>query len=147
VDSGLSLRREDGLELSADPARIDLDRVHAWLANEAYWALGRDRDVVERSIAASLVAGVYDGAEQLAFARIVTDRATFAWLCDVFVDRSARGRGIGTWMVGALAQHLREFGIYRLLLATKDAHGVYASAGFTPLAVPSMYMECDTRNR
>jgi GNAT superfamily N-acetyltransferase len=145
VDGGLTRRRDDGLLLTTDPARIDLAKVHGWLSGESYWANGRDLATVGRSIAGSLVAGVYDGPSQLAFARVVTDRATFGWLCDVFVDESARGRGIGSWLVGALSEHLAGFGVYRLLLATKDAHDIYATAGFTPLPHPTDYMIRDTR--
>jgi GNAT superfamily N-acetyltransferase len=145
VDGGLTRRRDDGLVLSTDPARIDLAKVHGWLSGQSYWANGRDLATVGRSIAGSLVAGVYEGPSQLAFARVVTDRATFGWLCDVFVDEPARGRGIGTWLVAALSEHLAESGVYRLLLATRDAHDIYATVGFTPLPAPADYMIRDTR--
>jgi GNAT superfamily N-acetyltransferase len=133
----------DGYTLSSDPARLDVDRVHTWLSTDAYWALGRPRDVVERGFANSLPYGVYrpDGT-QVAVARVITDRATFAWLCDVYVDRAERGRGLGTWMVGAIVGHLREQGLTRrILLATADAHGVYSKLGFTPLVDPDRWME------
>ncbi len=139
----LHLRRDDGFEISSDPARLDLELVHRWLSTDAYWAMGRSRDVVERSVEASLTYGVYrpgDGA-QVAVARAITDGVTFAWLCDVYVDRGARGSGIGTWMVGAISDHLRSFGLKRILLATHDAHGVYAKIGFRPLAKPDQWME------
>jgi GNAT superfamily N-acetyltransferase len=116
--------------LSTDPARLDLDRVHAWLAS-AYWSPGVRRDVVERAFANSLSCGAYDpqGA-QLAVARVVTDQATFAWLCDVFVDEPARGRGIGRAMVRALIDDPRLQTLRRWCLATRTAHGVYAPLGF-----------------
>lgn len=139
--------RHDGYELSTDPSRIDVDRVHHWLSTDAYWALGRPRGVVERAIAGSLVFGVYrpgDG-EQVAFARVVTDEATFAWLCDVYVDRVARGIGLGTWLVGCVRDHLTTAGVRRILLATLDAHGVYEKLGFAPLAAPDRWMEFDRR--
>ena len=94
-------------------------------------------------MAGSLSYGVYrpgDG-EQVAVARAVTDGATFAWLCDVYVDPDARGTGVGTWMVDAISDHLRSFGVRRVLLATHDAHGVYAKVGFRPLAKPDQWME------
>jgi predicted GNAT family acetyltransferase len=141
------ISRHDGYELSTDPARVDVDRVHRWLSSDAYWAIGRPREVVQRAIAGSVVFGVYrlsDG-EQVAFARTVTDEATFAWLCDVYVDRSARGHGIGTWMVTCVRDHLVATGVKRVLLATLDAHGVYEKVGFTPLAVPDRWMEFDRR--
>jgi hypothetical protein len=89
--------RADGLTLDTDPARVNVDRVHHWLSTDAFWAIGRSRETVARTIDNSLVFGVYaaDG-EQLAFARVVTDFATFGWLCDVYVAREARGQGIGT---------------------------------------------------
>jgi GNAT superfamily N-acetyltransferase len=136
-------QRDDGYQLTTDPDRLDLRLVHDWLSTDAYWALGRRREVTDRSVAGSVVYGVYrpgDG-RQVAFARAVTDSATFAWLCDVYVDRAERGRGLGTWMVGAVRDHLAGLGVRRVLLATDDAHGVYARLGFTPLAEPGRWME------
>jgi GNAT superfamily N-acetyltransferase len=124
--------------------------VFRWLSVESYWAAGRPRDVVERSLAGSLCAGVYDsavpGSPQVALARAVTDDATFAWLCDVYVDEGARGRGIGTWLMRELVAELVDRrGIERLLLATRDAHQVYARVGFTALNRPERWMEVDQR--
>jgi len=143
-------RREDGLEICLGTSRVNVEMVHRWLAEDAYWALGRSRDLVERSLAGSLVAGVYDGpdagARQVALARVVTDDATFAWICDVYVERDFRGRGIGSWLSQALVEELMEHrGIRRLLLATRDAHAVYAKAGFEPLAGVWRWMEIDRR--
>lgn len=142
-----SLTRTDGHLLSTDPARLDLDRVHHWLSTDAYWALGRDRDTTVRAFEGSLPFGIYrpqDG-HQVAVARVVTDGATFAWLCDVYVDRSARGLGLGTWLAGAVRDHLADLGVRRILLSTKDAHEVYARIGFTPLDVPGRWMNLDQR--
>jgi GNAT superfamily N-acetyltransferase len=138
----LTITNADGYTLSTDPSRLDLDRVHTWLSTDAYWALGRPRDLVERAFASSLPFGVYrpDGT-QVAVARVVTDLATFAWLCDVYVDRAERGRGLGTWLVGAVRDELAALGVRRILLATNDAHDVYAKIGFTPLAEPDRWME------
>ncbi|MGW5660661.1 GNAT family N-acetyltransferase [Streptomyces sp. NPDC003758] len=132
----------DGYEFSADSARIDIDRTHRWLATDAYWAIDRPRDKHERAVANSLNFGVYDAVsgEQVAYARVVTDEASFAWLCDVYVDRSVRGKGIGTAMVGAVRDHLAPLGLRRVLLATSDAHGVYAKLGFEPLDRPDQWM-------
>ncbi|MFZ3556249.1 MULTISPECIES: GNAT family N-acetyltransferase [unclassified Streptomyces] len=132
----------DGYAISTDPARIDADRVHAWLSEDAYWALGRPRDKQDKAIAGSLNFGVHDTAsgEQVAYARVVTDEATFAWLCDVYVDRSVRGKGIGKAMVTAVRDHLRPLGIRRVLLATEDAHGVYEEVGFKALEQPERWM-------
>ena len=143
-------RREDGLEICLGTSRVNVEMVHRWLAEDAYWALGRSRDLVERSLAGSLVAGVYDGpdagARQVALARVVTDDATFAWICDVYVEPDFRGRGIGSWLSQALVEELMEHrGIRRLLLATRDAHAVYAKAGFEPLAGVWRWMEIDRR--
>lgn len=143
-------RRADGLEISLDLARVDVDRVHHWLSDESYWATGRSRDVVERSLAGSMVAGVYAGpdaaAELVAFARVVTDGATFAWICDVFVDEPWRGRGIASWLTAELVEELlARRQILRLLLATRDAHPVYAKAGFEPLEGAWRWMEIDHR--
>ncbi|MGC4745325.1 GNAT family N-acetyltransferase [Micromonospora sp. DT201] len=142
-----SLTRTDGHLLSTDPARLDLDLVHLWLSTDAYWALGRDRETVARAFAGSLPFGVYrpEDGRQVAVARVVTDGATFAWLCDVYVDRASRGRGLGGWLAGSIRDHLAELGVRRILLCTKDAHQVYARAGFTPLDVPERWMQLDQR--
>lgn len=132
----------EGYELSTDPGRLDLDRVHHWLSTDAYWALGRPREKLDRAIEGSLNFGVYETAsgEQVAYARVVTDRATFAWLCDVYVDPSVRGKGLGTAMVAAVRERLLPYGLRRLLLATHDAHGVYEKVGFTALERPEQWM-------
>ncbi|MFF9686690.1 GNAT family N-acetyltransferase [Streptomyces sp. NPDC014623] len=129
-------------EISHDPTRLDTARIHHWLSTDAYWALGRTREQQERAIAGSLNFGAYDLAsgEQAAYARVVTDRASFAWVCDVYVDRAARGHGLGTRLVTTVRDELAPLGVRRFLLATKDAHGVYAKLGFTPLAEPDMWM-------
>ena len=99
-------------------------------------------------MAGSAVYGLYRATDRqlVAFARAVTDGATFGWLCDVYVDRAERGRGLGTWLVGAARDHLTGLGVRRLVLATRDAHGVYAKLGFTPLARPEQWMELDRRS-
>jgi GNAT superfamily N-acetyltransferase len=132
----------EGYEISTDPRRIDAERVHGWLSTDAYWAIGRSREKQDRAIEESLNFGVYEtvSGEQAAYARIVTDRATFAWLCDVYVDPSVRGKGIGTALVGTVREHLRPYGIRRILLATQDAHGVYEKLGFAPLEKPDQWM-------
>lgn len=128
------------LEISTDPDRLDVDLVHAWLSTDAYWALGRTRDVVERSIAGSLTFGAYEGDQQVAFARVVTDGATFAWLCDVYVAPDRRGAGVGTTLLEAVTAHLAGLHLKRVVLATADAHGVYERFGFAPLAHPERWM-------
>jgi GNAT superfamily N-acetyltransferase len=142
---GLELRRDDGLVLSDDRARIDLPQVQAWLAS-SYWANDRSAEAIWRSIQNSESYGVYTPAgEQVALARVTTDFVSFAWLGDVFVDEAWRGKGIGRWLVGAIIEHLRRAGVLRFVLATRDAHGVYAALGFGPLRVPETWMEIDLR--
>jgi GNAT superfamily N-acetyltransferase len=137
-----TIKHPDGYIFSPDPALVDADLVYTWLTTDAYWALGRPREMVDKSFAGSLVFGVYrpEGG-QVAFARAVTDGATFAWLCDVYVDRAARGLGLGTWLVEQVRDELERRGVRRILLATLDAHAVYAKVGFTPLAEPDRWME------
>jgi GNAT superfamily N-acetyltransferase len=137
----------DGYVLTADPKRVDFARVHGWLAEESYWAAGRSYDLVARSIDGSLPYSVFtaDGSEQVAFARAVTDDATFAWICDVFVDREHRGHGLGQWVVDTIVADLSDRGILRFLLATRDAHEVYRRSGFEQLAGAQRFMEIDRR--
>lgn len=132
--------------LSEDPADLDLDRVVQWITTDAYWAKGRTPETVERSFANSVPVGLYapDGG-QVAVARIVSDRATFAWLCDVYVDPGHRGRGLGTTLAEWAVEWAGRQGIKRVVLATLDAHTVYAKAGFEPLSHPERWMNIDTR--
>ncbi len=118
--------------ISTDPARLDLDVVHGWLARESYWAAGIARDVVARSIAHSLPFGLYAPDGQVGFARVVTDRATFGYLADVFVLPAHRGRGLGVWLVETVLSHPELQGFRRWHLATRDAHGLYTRFGFVP---------------
>jgi GNAT superfamily N-acetyltransferase len=142
----MQIRRTDGYEIDTSPGRIEVDLVHRWLATDAYWALGRPEATMATAIANSVCYGVYDPAgNQVGFARAVTDHATFAWLCDVYVDREARGRGLGTWLAQSVVTDLHERGIERLVLATADAHGVYTKAGFAVMAEPHRWMEIDQR--
>ncbi len=138
-------RFRDGYVLTADPARVDVDLVHRWLSEESYWAAGREHAVVARSIAGSRPYSIWHDDTQVAFARAVTDGATFAWICDVFVSTAHRGRGLGQWLVDSLIEDLSAAGLQRFLLATRDAHEVYRRSGFEPLAGPERYMEIDRR--
>ena len=144
----LTDRRDDGFELSDDPARLDLDRVHHWLSTDTYWATGRPAEVVRAAVAGSLPFGIYrpgDG-RQVAFARVVTDGAVFAYPADVYVDRAYRGTGLGRWLVGTVRDHLAARGLRRFLLTTHDAQGVYAPLGFEHV-VPGRWMECSLQDR
>lgn len=131
--------------LSDDEALLDIPLIHSWLSLEAYWAMGRDIEVVERAFANSYPIGVYMDGEQVAIARIVSDTATFAWLCDVFVEKDFRGREIGTWLTEAVVEWSEKLGITRILLATRDAHDVYSRVGFKVLKNPERWMEIDRR--
>ncbi|MEP7764248.1 GNAT family N-acetyltransferase [Sanguibacter sp. 25GB23B1] len=131
----------EGFEISADPSRIDAALVHRWLSEDAYWAMGRSREKQDAAMAGSLSFGVYDAAgTQVGYARVVTDRATFAWLCDVYIAREARGNGLGTALAAAVRDHLQPFGVRRILLATGDAHAVYERVGFEPITTPEKWM-------
>ncbi|MEU3451467.1 GNAT family N-acetyltransferase [Streptomyces thermolilacinus] len=129
-------------EISTDPARLDRTRVHRWLSTDTYWARGRSREKQDRAVDGSLNFGAYDkrGGEMAAYARVVTDLATFAWLCDVYVEPAARGAGLGTALVAAVRDHLAPYGLSRVVLATEDAHGVYEKIGFRPLDDPRRWM-------
>ncbi|MEO5535796.1 MAG: GNAT family N-acetyltransferase [Pseudolysinimonas sp.] len=132
----------DDIRISDDPAELDRDRIYRWIGEQSYWAKGRARERQEAAIDGSWNFGAYDSTtgEQLGFARLVTDRATFAWLCDVFVDEGARGRRVGKSLMAAIAAALDELGMPRTMLATADAHGLYAQYGFEPLAEPERLM-------
>ncbi|KQN80076.1 GNAT family N-acetyltransferase [Sphingomonas sp. Leaf62] len=127
-------------DLSDDRNRLDIARIHGWLAS-SYWSPGIERERVERAIAGSQPIGAYRDGVQIGFARAITDRATFAWIADVFVDDRTRGQGIGRAMVGWFVDHPDLAGIRRIGLVTADAHGVYAKLGFQPLLRPDRYME------
>jgi GNAT superfamily N-acetyltransferase len=142
--TAVAVGRADGLIVSDDPARLDLDRIAGWLAT-SYWASQRPRGTIERSIAGSRCFGVYDDADQIGFARAVTDGATFCWIADVIVDEAYRGRGVGTWLVRVITEELAKDGVQRFVLATRDAHGVYERIGFSGLRIPEIWMEIDGR--
>ena len=129
------------IDLSDDRTRLDVARIHAWLAS-SYWSPGIGRALVERAIAGSHCLGAYDPDEgQLGFARAITDHATFAWIADVWVDEAARGRGLGRRLVGWFLDHPDFAGIRRVGLTTLDAHKVYEPLGFHAPLRPQNYME------
>jgi GNAT superfamily N-acetyltransferase len=132
--------RRGEYSISTERERLDLDIVHKFLSEEAYWSPGVPRDVVERSIENSLCFGLYHGAQQVGFARVVTDRATTAYLADVFVLSEHRGRGLGVWLVETVFSHPDLQGLRRFLLGTADAHALYERYGFRP-ADPTRMME------
>jgi len=115
--------------IDTDRERLNIDFVHNYLCNHSYWAQGRSREVVEKSIQHSLCFGLFDGEQQIGFARIVTDYSTFAWLCDVFIAEPHRGQGLGKWLVKSVISHPEMIPLKNILLATRDAHELYRKYG------------------
>jgi GNAT superfamily N-acetyltransferase len=131
-----------GYLLSDDRSRLNVDVIHRYLAEESYWARGATREIVECAVENSLCIGAYaNTGEQIGLIRAVTDYATFAWVCDVFVLDAHRRRGLAKAMVKAMLAHPRLSSLRRFTLGTRDAHGLYAQFGFTPLAAPERWME------
>jgi GNAT superfamily N-acetyltransferase len=128
-------------EISTDKTRLDLNVIHHFLAEEAYWSPGIPRAIVEKSVENSLCFGVYHGAAQIGFGRVVTDKATFALLADLFILKEHRGRGLSKWLMRLIVEHEDLAKLRRLLLLTSDAHGLYSQFGFTPLGAPARFME------
>jgi GNAT superfamily N-acetyltransferase len=126
--------------ITTDLQRLDLDAVHGYLSR-SFWAEGIPKDTVARSMANSLCFGLFDGAAQVGFARVVTDRATYAYLCDVYVLESHRGRGLGKWLIETVMAHPDLQGLRRFQLVTRDAHGLYRRHGFDLPANPERQME------
>ncbi|WP_372789422.1 GNAT family N-acetyltransferase [Paraconexibacter sp.] len=119
------------MEISAQPDRLDRELIHRFLSEDAYWSPGVSRETVDRSIDHSLCFGAYDDeGGQIGFTRVVTDHATFAWVCDVFVLPHARGRGVGKALIAAVVAHPSVASVRRVMLATEDAHGLYEAFGF-----------------
>ena len=128
--------------ISTDPSLLNLDAVHGFL-QRSYWASERPLETIKRSVEGSLNFGLYQPKDrrQVGFARVVTDFATFAWLCDVFIDEAHRGHGLGVWLVETVVEH-PELRCMRLwMLGTRDAHGLYEKIGFTPLGAPEKWMQ------
>src|SRR5579863_1773351 len=135
-------RRCDGFVISTDSARLDLHAVHKFLAADSYWARLIPFETFVRSAENSLCFGIYDAAgAQIGFARVVSDFATFAYIADVFVLDSHRGRGLGKWLMECIQQHPQLQGLRRWVLTTRDAHGLYARFGFKSPQFPERYME------
>jgi GNAT superfamily N-acetyltransferase len=126
--------------ITTDVGKLDIPAIHAYLTR-SYWAEGIPIEVVERAVQGSLCFGLFEGDRQVGFARAVTDRATYAYLADVYVLEAYRGRGLGKWLIATVMAHPDLQGLRRFALATRDAHGLYAPFGFGPLRVPSRHME------
>ncbi len=127
--------------ISTDPSLLDLETLHGFL-RRSYWAADRSFEAMQRSVEHSLNFGLYrtEDRRQIGFARVLTDFVSFGWLADVFIDEAHRGRGLGVWLVKTIVTHPQLQG-FRLVLATRDAHGVYEKAGFKPLTAPERWME------
>ncbi len=133
-------QRQGPFVISTDPARLDLALVHSFLTT-SYWSPGIPQATVQAAIDHSLPFGIYEGAQQVGFARVITDTATFAYLADVFVVESHRGQGLSKWLLRCILAHPDLQGLRRFLLATRDAHGLYAQVGFRPLRAPDRWMD------
>ena len=132
--------KKDNFTISTDPARLDLDAICDFLTR-AYWALGRPRERTERAISNSLVFGLYDGDKQIGLARVVSDYAIFAYLCDVFIHEDYRAHGLGKWLIETVLSHPDLQGLRRWALATRDAHELYRQFGWDNLGNPENWME------
>ena len=130
----------DGYLVSSDSVRLQLDVIHTFLA-QSYWAKEIPREIVARSIEGSIAFGLYQGRQQIGFARVITDRATFAYIADVFVLTPHRGRGLARWMMEFILSTPELQGLRRWLLVTREAHALYRSVGFSPVARPEGFME------
>lgn len=125
--------------ISTDKDKIDITYVHAFLT-QSYWSPGVQKDVVKKAMKGSLCFGVYKNEEQIGYARMVTDKTTFAYMADVFIDENYRGKGLGKWLIEMILAHPELQGLRRILLATKDAHKLYEQCGFTSINDPERYM-------
>lgn len=131
-----------GYTISTDKTLLDVARIHRFLNEESYWAQGRSLEIVQKAIANSLCFGIYQNNIQAGFARVVTDYATFAWLCDVFILPEFRHRGLSKWMIQTIVNDPELRNMRRILLSTRDAHQLYAIYGdFKPLQSPERWME------
>lgn len=130
----------DRFTISTDPARLDIEAILDFFTR-AYWTLGRPRERTERALSNSLVFGVYEGTKQVGIARVVTDYAIVAYLCDVFIHEDYRTHGLGKWLIETVMAHPDLQGLRRWTLATRDAHGLYKQYGFSPLTDPTSWME------
>jgi GNAT superfamily N-acetyltransferase len=126
--------------ITTDTQKLDIEAIHAYLGR-SFWAEGIPKETVAKAIANSLCFGLFDGADQVGFARVVTDRATYAYLCDVYVLETHQGRGLGKWLIETVMAHPDLQGLRRFQLVTRDAHGLYSRHGFATPANPERQME------
>lgn len=131
---------KDGFSISMEKEKMDIDLIHSFL-NRTYWAEGISKEIIRRSIEGSMCFGVFENDRQVGFARMITDKATFAYLADVFIIEEYRGRGLSKWLMKVIMSHPDLQGLRRMILATKDAHGLYKQFGFTPLINVDRWMQ------
>lgn len=131
--------QRDNYFISTDKEKLDIPYIHRFLAT-SYWAEQIPIETVRKSIEGSGCFGVYEGNRQVGFARVITDKATFGYLADVFIDEAYRGRGLSKWLIEVILSHPDLQGFRRWMLATKDAHGLYAQFGFSPIDNPGRFM-------
>jgi N-acetylglutamate synthase-like GNAT family acetyltransferase len=131
--------RNGNYSVSDDPTKLDIPLIHTFLTS-SYWAAGIPRKTVERSIRHSLCFGIYNSEAQVGFARVISDHATYAYLADVFILPTERGKGLSKWLMEIITGHPELQGLRRFVLATKDAHGLYAPFGFTAYPQPDRLM-------
>lgn len=134
-------QRKGDYEIDTDKRRLDIAAIHRFLSNEAYWAKNRTLEQTQTAIENSLCFGVYNGREQVGFARVISDKATFAYIGDVFVIESERGKGLGKWLMEVIVTQSDLQNLRRWLLATRDAHGLYDQYEFAGLRFPERWME------
>ena len=139
-------RTHESFLLSTDPAKIDLPTVHRYLSESSYWAKNIPFEVFRTSVQNALCFGIYENGHQAGFARVITDKATFGYIGDVFILDAYRGRGLSKWLMQCILEHPELQGFRRWLLATADAHGLYAQSGFHSLAKPDRWMELHNPN-
>ena len=132
--------------IDTDKTRLDVGAIQDFLVNDSYWAQNRTREQTERAIENSICFGIYHGTRQIGFARVVSDLATFAYVGDVYVIDEFRGRGLSKWLMETMVAHPQLQGLRRWVLATRDAHGLYAKYGFTELKHPDRWMELAAPN-
>lgn len=133
--------KKEEYTITTDKAKFSLDYIHQYLSEQSYWAAGIPLTTVQKSVEGSLCFGVFKEEQMIGFARVITDKATFGYLADVFIDEAYRGRGLSKWLMEVIIQHPDLQGLRRLLLATRDAHGLYRRFGFTDLTYPELYMQ------
>ena len=137
---------QNGYSISTDKTKLDINAIHDFLSTKAYWSLNIPKSTVATAIENSLCFGVYNGAEQIGFARVITDYATIAYLGDVYILEKERGKGLSKWLMETIMSHSSLQGLRRWILLTGDAHELYNKFGWTNIADPTKWMEVHNKN-